>query len=49
MERFGMYLLAAGNVLLGFWIYYRGGGRFGLQTYRGFLERERQRQKKGSR
>ena len=46
MERIGMYLLAGGNILLGFWIYYRGGGRFGLQTYQGYLAAERKRKER---
>ena len=46
MERIEMYLMAGGNILLGFWIYYRGGGRFGLQTYQGYLAAERKRKEK---
>lgn len=46
MERILIYTMAVLNILLGFWILYRGGGRFGLQTYRGYLNREEGLKKK---
>jgi len=47
MEREGLYLLALVNILLGFRLLYRGGGRFGFQTYRSFLDREERKKMKG--
>ncbi|MDD7602377.1 MAG: hypothetical protein PUK54_07240 [Firmicutes bacterium] len=44
MERGLIYLLAIADVLVGLSLFYRGGGRFGLMTYRTFLDRE-ERQK----
>jgi len=46
MEREGLYLLTVVNILLGFRLLYRGGGRFGFQTYRSFLDREERRRRK---
>ena len=40
MERVILYLLAIANILLGFLILHRASDRFGLDTYRSFLDRE---------
>ena len=40
MERELIYLLAISDIILGFFILHRGQDRFGLDTYRTFLNRE---------
>ena len=40
MERVLIYMLAILDILIGFLIFYRGAGRFGLWTYKSFLDWE---------
>lgn len=40
MERLFLYFLAVINILVGFLILHRASDRFGLDTYRSFLDRE---------
>ena len=40
-------MLAIANILVGFYLFYRGGGRFGFMTYRTFLDREERRRHNG--
>ena len=47
LERGIIYLLAIANILVGFYLFYRGGGRFGFITYRTFLDREERRRHNG--
>lgn len=47
MEREIIYLLAVVNILVGFYLLYRGSGRFGMMTYRTFLNREEKQKNRG--
>ena len=46
MDRILIYMLAISDILLGFLIYYRGMGRFGIMNYKTFLDQEERLEEK---